>query len=175
MNATYAPAPARPRPETVPYEAEVNGDLNLNSYSGLAVAGLVSHAFEHLRSQSVPLGPAAVDSFARVLAGIVLRVQLRTTGSTSFQAGANTRLRGFLHLALETFPAPFTIVAGDGGTRVPATADHWDEWVALVERLLASLLTSAIDLYGTAHETMGARPQDFFAEGGAGALVASAR
>ena len=104
----------------MPYEAEVNGVLNLNSYSGLAVSGLVSHAFEHLRAQRVPLSPAAVGNFAHVLAGIVLRVQMLTTGSTSFQAGANTRLRGFLHLALETFPAPFQVTAADGVTRVPA-------------------------------------------------------
>ena len=57
---------------------------------------------------------------------------------------------------------------------MPASSADWDTWMALVERLLGSLLMSAVDLYATAHSTMNGRPQDFFAEGGAGALIASA-
>ena len=42
-----------------------------------------------------------------VLAAIVTDVQKGLSGSTSFQEGTNTRLRGVLRTVLESVPPPF--------------------------------------------------------------------
>lgn len=159
------------KPEAVPYEAEINGTLNLNSYSAMAVCGLVAQAFEHMQAHNVRVGTASLNRFSQVLAGIVLRVQKRTTGFQSFQSGANTRLRGFLHMALEAFPAPFRILSADGTAWVPATAEDWQAWTARIENLLTAALSTAVDLYDTAQSTMHQNPEAYFAAGGEGAPV----
>lgn len=161
--------PIQVKAEAQPYEAEINGVLNLNSYSAMAACGLVALAFEHMRSQNVKVGPASLNKFSLVLAGIVLRVQKQTTGFKSFQSGANTRLRGFLHMALEAFPAPFRVLVHDGSAYVPATAEDWQTWVSRIENLLNVSLVTAVTLYETADQNLNTAPELYFAAGGEGA------
>ncbi|MBN9214688.1 MAG: PD-(D/E)XK nuclease family protein [Microbacterium sp.] len=161
--------PIQVKAEAQPYEAEINGVLNLNSYSAMAACGLVALAFEHMRSQNVKVGPASLNKFSLVLAGIVLRVQKQTTGFKSFQSGANTRLRGFLHMALEAFPAPFRVLVHDGSAYVPATAEDWQTWVSRIENLITVSLVTAVTLYETADQHLNTSPESYFAVGGEGA------
>lgn len=157
------------RQEAVPYEALINNTLNLNSYAAMAVSGIVALAFDHMRGQNVTPTPTSLNHFAQTLAGIVLRTQKRMTGFADWQRGANTRLRGFLHTALEAFPAPFRVATADGTQYVPASLEDWQRWIARVEKLLAVSLTTAIDLFDTADATGATTPEAFFAAGGDGA------
>lgn len=124
------------RAEAPPLEEQVNGRLNLNSFSAQAVTGLVAKAFDHLEQQKQPVSPNALTAFTDVLAGIVLRTQRQLTGSTSWQAGAQTRLRGLLFSYLSARPAPFG-----------QNADVWVAWVNKAERFLAMSLTTADALH----------------------------
>jgi putative RecB family exonuclease len=161
--------PITAKAEAPPYEAEINGVLNLNSYSAIAVSGIVATAFEHMNEQKVTVGATALNAFSHILAGIVLRTQKRVTGFANFQSGSNTRLRGFLRMALDAFPAPFRVLDATGTTMVPATVDDWQAWIGRVEKLLTASLTTAESLYNSAHDHMGSTPETFFATGGQGA------
>lgn len=169
MTGQHPEQPLDVKPEAAPYEAEINGMLNLNSYSAIAVSGIVSLAFEHMHENEVKISPASLSKFAHVLAGIILRVQKQSTGFQNFQSGANTRLRGFLRMALEAFPAPFRVLSADGITRTPATLDDWQQWTRRIENLLKVSLVTAVSLYDTANESVHTSPEAFFAAGGEGA------
>jgi len=169
MNENHSEHRLDVKPEAAPYEAEINGMLNLNSYSAIAVSGIVALAFEHMRSQDVRVSPVSLNRFSQVLAGIVLRVQKQTTGFQNFQSGANTRLRGFLRMAIEAFPAPFRVRAADGTALIPATLQDWQQWTGRIENLLSVSIITAVDLYDSAAESLNSSPEAFFAAGGEGA------
>jgi putative RecB family exonuclease len=124
------------RAEGAVYDEQVNGALNLNSYAAMAVAGIVSEAFEHLTQTGQQITGESLARFTDVLAGIVLRAQYATTGQISFQRGAQTRLRGLLRTILPNRPAPFGRPAAE-----------WEAWMSRTERFLIVALTEAMSLY----------------------------
>lgn len=164
---THPDQPLHSAPEAPPYEPEVNGRLNLNSYAAIGVSSIVALAHDQLRKHDVRMNRQSLQAFATTLAGIVLRVQKASTGSASFQVGANTRLRGFLFSAIEHVAPPFRVRAVDG-QQVAATADDWKVWVSRIETILTVQLSAATDLYQHAGTTLNDSPESFFAVGGQG-------
>ena len=124
--------------EDKPWEqtAGPDGLLNPNSYSATAVFGIVEMAVELLHRAGVQLGPAVVTALSRTLAHVVLAVQRDLAGSTSYQDGVNTRLRGALRTAVATMPPPF---GGD--------AQAWSAWVARVIRRTESIAMATVALF----------------------------
>ena len=124
--------------EDKPWEqtAGPDGLLNPNSYSATAVFGIVEMAVELLHKAGVHLGPAVVTAMSRTLAHVVLAVQRDLAGSTSYQDGVNTRLRGALRTAVSTMPPPF---GGD--------TQAWSSWVARVIRRTESIAKAAVALF----------------------------
>ena len=151
------------RAEAEPYNETINGQLNLNSYAAMAVTTVVSMAYQHLRVNGMKTSPATLGKFSHVLAGILLRVQKRTTGVANFQRGANARLRSFLHTAIDQHPAPFLVAAADG-SQVPAPVEEWRKWVTRIETILSACMTTAIEVYDTADQQED--PELAFAAGG---------
>jgi putative RecB family exonuclease len=124
--------------EDKPWEqtAGPDGLLNPNSYSATAVFGIVEMAVELLHKAGVQLGPGVVTALSRTLAHVVLAVQRDLAGSTSYQDGVNTRLRGALRTAVATMPPPF---GGD--------TQAWSSWVARVIRRTESIAKAAVALF----------------------------
>ena len=77
-----------------------------------------------------------VTALSRTLAHVVLAVQRDLAGSTSYQDGVNTRLRGALRTAVATMPPPF---GGD--------AQAWSAWVARAIRRTDSIAKAAVALF----------------------------
>jgi len=124
--------------EDKPWEqtAGPDGRLNPNSYSATAVFGIVEMAVELLHRGGVPLRPSVVTALARTLAHVVLTVQRDLSGSTSYQDGVNTRLRGALRTAVVTMPLPFG-----------RDAEAWSGWVARAIRRTDSIAKAAVGLF----------------------------
>lgn len=125
-------------------EASTDGRLNGNSYASMAAFGYVAWAAEYLHGHGQPLTAGNVRAMAATLASIVLGVQESFSGRTTFQDGLNTRLRGALHTALDTLPAPF------GGTEA-----DWDQWVQAASKRTFAITSAAVDLWARGP---GARP-----------------
>lgn len=118
--------------ELKPWEDAPEGALpNPDGYDVRGAFGLTELAIAELHKAGMDITREAVTGLARTFAYITVSVQQETAGTTSLSAGANTRLRGALHTALETLPVPF------GESR--KALDAWA--VALRERVL---LTAAV-------------------------------
>lgn len=128
----------RPWREAKPYDgAEIDGHLSLNSYAATAVFGLSTLAAELLAEAGMKVGPTPVKALAALLAQTVLDAQAEVTnGSTEWQEGANTRLRGALRSAIEVVPLPF------GGDEAA-----WATWKDRAQRFMVAVAATAIDLY----------------------------
>jgi putative RecB family exonuclease len=124
--------------EDKPWEqtAGPDGLLNPNSYSATAVFGIVEMAVELLYAAGVQLGSSVVTALSRTLAHVVLAMQRDLAGSTSYQDGVNTRLRGALRTAVATMPPPFG-----------RDAQAWSAWVARVTRRTDSIAKAAVALF----------------------------
>lgn len=134
---TPMPEEAPAMPEAKPWEAtEADGSLNLNSYSATAVFGLTAMAVDELAKADMPIASGTVSALAGTFLSIVQTVQSDLAGSASLQEGANTRLRGALHTAIETLPLPW------GGT-----PDEWAEWTAQATRRVRGIASVAVSLW----------------------------
>ena len=116
--------------------ATVEGGLNPNSYSAMAVFGTVSLAVKRLAAAAQPITGKTVRALAGTYAHIVETVQVEFTGGTSVQEGMSTRLRGALHTAIETIPEPF---GGD--------ADEWNTWVEQVTKRVRAIARASVALF----------------------------
>lgn len=124
--------------EDKPWEEVVGGKLNGASYAATGYFGISSLAYELLGRHDVPIQRIAVDALTNVLAAIVTDVQEGLSGSTSFQEGTNTRIRGVLRTVLESVPPPF---GEDAGT--------WETWIKMTTGHTRSIAAAAVRLAGT--------------------------
>jgi len=123
--------------EPKPWEPTAqDGSLNPNSYSAIAAFSFVTQAVDVLDANRIALTGSTVRSMARTLATVVTRAQRELTSSASFQAGANTRLRGALFSTVKSSPLPF-------GETKPA----WDEWVDSAVRRCKAIAAAAVDVW----------------------------
>lgn len=133
---------------------ESGGLVNANSYAAMGVFGTVSLAYEELVKAEVPLSKDALDGLTQTFAQIVRGVQYELSGSTKWEDGLNTRLRGLLRTFIDTHPLPF---GGD--------AAAWDAWVALGRKHVRTLALGAHRTYDAApvenpwHALATTRPQ----------------
>lgn len=121
--------------EDKPWEEAVGGRLNGASYAATGYFGISSLAYELLGKHGVPVQRVAVDAMTSVLAMIVTDVQKGLSGSTSFQEGTNTRVRGVLRTVLESVPPPF----GED-------ADTWSTWIKMTSGHTRSIAAAAVRL-----------------------------
>lgn len=124
--------------EDKPWEEVVGGKLNGASYAATGYFGISSLAYELLGRHDVPIQRIAVDAMTNVLAAIVTDVQEGLSGSTSFQEGTNTRLRGVLRTVLESVPPPF----GED-------ASTWETWIKMTTGHTRSIAAAAVRLADT--------------------------
>lgn len=127
----------RVRAEAAPQQELIGYDLNLNSWSAIALAGIVSQSFKHMDEQGIPVSREAWAHFNNILGGIVLRAQAQLTGQATWQAGAQTRIRGLLAARLERRPFPFN-----------KPVREIEKWMADTEKFLIVGMTELIDLHG---------------------------
>lgn len=120
------------------WEETSQGDLNPNSFAAIAAFGISSMAVEELHRAGQPITGTTVSALALTLSGAVLDVQNDLTGSANFQRGLNTRLRGALRTAVDTYPIPFG-----------ADEDTWDEWYGNVRRRIRSIAVVAHRVWDT--------------------------
>lgn len=125
--------------EDKPWEVTSYGVLNGNSYASTGYFGTASLAYEYMGQHGVPVQKVTLPLFAEALAGIVSEVQEALSGSTSFQDGTNTRIRGVLRSVIEFYPAPF---GGD--------ADAWTTWRSGTVQRVKAICSTALRLH--AHE-----------------------
>lgn len=90
-----------------PYHERVGDHLNAASYAATGVFGLASLAYEELARREQPINRETVDALTKTLTLVVKRAQGELSGSSSFQHGLNTRLRGALRTVVEVNPLPF--------------------------------------------------------------------
>lgn len=124
--------------EDKPWEEVVRGKLNGASYAATGYFGISSLAYELLGTHGVPIQRVAVDAMTNVLASIVTDVQEGLSGSTSFQEGTNTRIRGVLRTVLDSVPPPF----GED-------AETWATWIKMTSGHTRSIAAAAVRLAGT--------------------------
>ena len=124
--------------EDKPWEEIVGGKLNGASYAATGYFGISSLAYELLGTHGVPIQRIAVDAMTNVLASIVTDVQEGLSGSTSFQEGTNTRIRGVLRTVLVSVPPPF----GED-------AETWATWIKMITGHTRSIAAAAVRLAGT--------------------------
>ena len=124
--------------EDKPWEEDVRGKLNGASYAATGYFGISSLAYELLGTHGVPIQRIAVDAMTNVLASIVTDVQEGLSGSTSFQEGTNTRIRGVLRTVLVSVPPPF----GED-------AETWATWIKMITGHTRSIAAAAVRLAGT--------------------------
>ncbi|MGP4915556.1 RecB family exonuclease [Brachybacterium tyrofermentans] len=124
--------------EDKPWEEVVRGKLNGASYAATGYFGISSLAYELLGTHGVPIQRIAVDAMTNVLASIVTDVQEGLSGSTSFQEGTNTRIRGVLRTVLVSVPPPF----GED-------AETWATWIKMATGHTRSIAAAAVRLAGT--------------------------
>lgn len=117
-------------------ETDSRGDLNLTSYAAMAVFGMVELATETLHTANQPITQSSVRALSATFAAIVVDAQEAVTGSTSWQDGSNTRMRGALRSVLVTMAPPF----GED-------EQAWASWVARARRRTESIATTAIALW----------------------------
>lgn len=115
-----------------------NGELNPNSYAATAVHGIGQMAGKYLHDNGQELTEAKVTGLSEIFAKVILKAESAWTDERpSFQSGANTRLRGCVHAALETLPvAPF-----DG------TADDWKDWIRNLAKRTRSFNSVGLNLH----------------------------
>lgn len=118
------------------FATDDDGTLNPNSYAATGVFALVAKAVEQLDENGIELTATTVDAMATGLAKIVTDVQQELAGSTAFQDGMNSRLRGALHLTMETMPPPF------GGT-----TDDWNDWTDAATNRVRAIAAAALRLF----------------------------
>lgn len=125
------------REEGKPWEATVNGELNLASYAAIGTIGLASLAAELLAEQGQPVGPTTLPALTGVLAKVVADAQATVTGgSTDWAEGANTRIRGALRTVVTIRPLPF------GGDQAA-----WAAWMVAATRFAVGIVKVGIDLF----------------------------
>lgn len=106
-----------PMTEAKPWDVVVGDQLNGSAYAATGYFGMASLAYEYMVERDVPVQKVSLPVFASALAGIVTEVQKSLSGSTDFQGGTNTRVRGVLRSVLDSYPAPF----GED-------AEAWEKW-----------------------------------------------
>lgn len=116
--------------------AENRTSLNPNSYAAGAVFGIVSMAVDVIAKASLPVTGRRVKGLARLFAGIVADVQKDYTGSTGWQQGMNTRLRGALHTTVESMPVPLT-----------GTESDLRDWHEAARRRVAAITRVSVELW----------------------------
>nr|WP_255719180.1 PD-(D/E)XK nuclease family protein [Brachybacterium sp. ACRRE] len=121
--------------EGKPWEETVNDRLNGASYASIGYFGIASLSYETLHKHDIPIQRVSVDALTGVLASIVTTVQSGLTGSTSFQDGTNTRIRGVLRTVLDAVPPPF----GED-------AESWSTWIKMTTGHTRSIAAAAIRL-----------------------------
>lgn len=121
--------------EGKPWEEHVDDRLNGASYAATGYFGISSLAYEVLHKHQIPIQRVAVDALTTTLADIVTTVQDGLTGSTSFQDGTNTRVRGVLRTVLDAVPPPF---GEDENT--------WATWIKQVTGHTRSIAAAAVRL-----------------------------
>lgn len=121
--------------EGKPWEEYVDDKLNGTSYAAIGYFGISSLAYEVLHKHHIPIQRVAVDALTTTLADIVATVQDGLTGSTSFQDGTNTRVRGVLRTVLDAVPPPF----GED-------EDTWAMWIKQVTGHTRSIAAAAVRL-----------------------------
>lgn len=121
--------------EGKPWEEDVAGILNGASYATIGYFGTASLAYELLGKHDVPIQRVAVDALTTTLAGIITEVQEGLTGSTSFQDGTNTRVRGVLRTVIDAVPPPFG-----------QDADTWQRWIKMTTGHTRSIAAAAVRL-----------------------------
>lgn len=121
--------------EGKPWEEDVAGTLNGASYAAIGYFGAASLAYELLGKHDVPIQRIAVDALTTTLASIITDVQEGLTGSTSFQDGTNTRVRGVLRTVLDAVPPPF---GQDEAT--------WQRWIKMTTGHTRSIAAAAVRL-----------------------------
>ncbi|WP_460004028.1 PD-(D/E)XK nuclease family protein [Microbacterium xylanilyticum] len=126
----------RVRPEGLPSVELVGDDLNLNSYAAIAVGSVIAQAYKHLDEKGVPIRPETLSRFDDVLTGVLLRAQYRLTGQVTFQAGAQSRLRGLLFTFMERRPFPFA-----------KNAQVIEKWMSTAEQFLVVGVEELISLH----------------------------
>lgn len=121
--------------EPKPWDVYVGNQLNGNSYAATGYFGMASLAYEYMTEHGVPVQKVTLPLFAEALSGIVSEVQEALSGSTSFQDGSNTRVRGALRSVLDSHPAPF----GKG-------AEEWNAWRAGAVARTRAIASTALAL-----------------------------
>lgn len=124
-----------PLSEGKPWDEFVDDKLNGTSYAAIGYFGMASLAYEVLHKHHIPIQRVAVDALTTAVAGIVETVQDGLTGSTSFQDGTNTRVRGVLRTVLDAVPPPF----GED-------EDTWSMWIKQVTGHTRSIAAAAVRL-----------------------------
>lgn len=145
-----------------PREDTANGALNGNSFAAIAVWGLSSLAVETLAANGQPVVKATVTALAQTLASITQSVQSSLSGQTRYGDGLNTRIRGALHTAIETLPAPW---GGDSAA--------WGAWVGSVTNRTRAISIVALELF-EAGTNLPANPWEALATPAAPAAVPAA-
>lgn len=137
LNPATAKNGAMDMSEARPWEETTgSGGLNPSSYAATAVFGIVELAVEELHRAGEPLTPTAVKAFSATLATVVLDTQETEFGSSSWQDGSNTRIRGALRTVLVTLPPPFG-----------QDAAAWEAWVTKATRRTRSITAAAVELW----------------------------
>ena len=94
--------------EGKPWEEDVAGTLNGASYAAIGYFGASIPGLRTVGKRTMcPIQRVAVDALTTTLASIITDVQEGLTGSSSFQDGTNTRVRGVLRTVLDAVPPPF--------------------------------------------------------------------
>lgn len=122
--------------EDKPFHERSNGLLNGASYASTAVFGLASLAYEEIQAASQPLKSETIDALTQTLASVVLQAQYVLTGSTAYQDGLNTRLRGALRSVMAQNPLPW----GESG-------EEWKKWHTKAVSHVVSIANVAHRLY----------------------------
>lgn len=125
-----------PMTEGKPWDVVINDKLNGSSYAAPGYFGMASLAYEYMNEHNVPVQKVSLPLFAETLAGIVSEVQQSLSGSTDFQGGTNTRVRGVLRSVLDSYPAPFG-----------KDAEAWETWRKGTLARVKAICQTALTLY----------------------------
>lgn len=120
------------------------GKLNPNSYGAQAVFEVAQLSLDVLTAAGQPVNQEAVDALAKTFAVILASAQEAITGSTSWQDGANARLRGVLARSVQLSPVPF------GGS-----GEELDNWVRTTRSRVLAVASAAYRLFDDNRKPVG--------------------
>lgn len=151
--------PLFPEREKPPFEECVQGDLNTASYASMAVFGLTTTALKLLEKEyGSKVMPNQVSALSDVLARVVNHATYALTGQRDgdkgfslWQTGISTRIRGVLHVILETYP-DIPILGG--------TAEGWNAWIDLTVQRICFIAQTSYDLWDNNHTGIEAEEGD---------------